>query len=143
MTGIIYSLNRLYAHAETDTGRVFIHAADCDFVFGDLQRGDIVEIGRVFDTPKGLRGANVSWVERPATGDVIEGTVTAVHVPRGMAFMKPDVGGPCVFLHVRDFRDYVEGQSAQFTRLAPGDRVRCHRVPALPNPRAQHIEIAG
>ena len=47
-----------------------------------------------------------------------EGTVKWFNPTKGFGFIKPEAGGPDVFLHVSAI------QKAGYTKLSPGDRLR-------------------
>jgi CspA family cold shock protein len=52
-----------------------------------------------------------------------EGTVKWFNLTKGYGFIKPDAGGPDVFLHVSAV------QNAGRTKLSPGDRLSYEVVP--------------
>jgi cold shock CspA family protein len=145
MQAFVKTLNSSYAHAETAIGRVFVQADDCDFLIGDLEVGDEIDIERVIDTARGLRADGaVRWLSRPRdNADEIDGTVVTVKPQRGFCFARPDDGGKNVFLNIRDFTDYREGGSATYRRLAPGDRVTFSRVAGHPGPQGFHVRAAA
>lgn len=131
-----------FAHVVAEDGqRLFVHQNECDFLLADAQLDDVVDIAAVQEDPRGPRALGVTWVEASASGEPIAGTVTRVQTARGFAFMRPDGGGPDVFLHARDFRDRRYGRSDAFDRLVPGDRVTCQLQPSHSGPRGARIEI--
>jgi hypothetical protein len=90
---------------------------DCDFSVADLARNDIVEIGNVASTPKGLRGSDVTFVERPK-GLPFTGPVDGQHYKRGFCFVVAN--GIRVMCHELDFLDYEYGKSDGFDRIREG-----------------------
>ena len=144
MQGFIKTINNSYAFAETEIGRVFVQADECNFMMADLETGDQVDIEQVIDTPKGLRAKGaVRWLSRPRdNADETDGTVVNINPARGFCFARPDDGQRNVFINVRDFTDYREGGSATFQRLAPGSRITFSRVEGHPGPKGLHVRAA-
>jgi cold shock CspA family protein len=144
MTATVSTVNTTggYMHVVNEThGRVFVHVSDCSFLLADCQMGDVVDLTAVVDTPKGLRGQGVFFVERPS-GERIEGIVTSINGPGGYCFVRAD-DGVSVFCHCRNFEDCKISTSATFHALRIGDRLSVERVPGVPGPKGAHIRRAS
>jgi cold shock CspA family protein len=140
ISGIVSTVGPSYMHVLTEVhGRVFVHCSDCSFLLADCQRGDVVDISSVVDTPKGLRATGgVFFIERP-TGPRMEGTVTSIN--NGYCFVRAD-DGVSMFCHVRSFEDCKISTSETFRTLSIGDRLTLERVPGVPGPKGEHVRRA-
>lgn len=145
MQAFVKTINDSYCFAETEVGRVFVHADECDFIMGEVEVGDEIDIETVSDTPRGLRATGaVRWRSRPRdNADELDGTIVSIKPDRGFCFARPDDGQRNVFLNTRDFTDYRLGGSETFGRLTPGDRVTFSRVAGHPGPKGVHVRAAA
>lgn len=136
MVARVAAVNGGYCHVINEEGaRIFVHQSECDFEVQDTLPGDVVDIDHIDDTPRGPRGRQVRWVERPVveapTLNQIEGVVVHVDATRKYAFMRPDSAGIVgsnrtpfdIMIHVTGFADY-DGMSETFETLSRRDRVR-------------------
>jgi len=142
MRAVVISIHptQTFCHVESDQGRIFCHQNDCNFVLGDLERHDILDIGDIEPTPKGPRGHAVSFIERPPAPPRVFGRVTGINA-RGFAFLMTD-DGQSLFCPMRDFADWHDGVSATFDALEMGDRLSCEVVPSQPKPRGMQMQAA-
>jgi cold shock CspA family protein len=145
MEAFVKTINNSYCFVETEVGRVFVQANECDFMMSELEVGDQLDLERVIDTARGLRAAGtVRWLSRPRdNADEVSGTIVTMNGPRGFCFARPDSGEVNVFLNCRDFTDYRFSGSATFQRLIPGDRVIFSRIAGHPGPQGKHIRAEG
>jgi cold shock CspA family protein len=102
--------------------KVLCHQDHCDFNVGEAQRGDVVRIGQIEDSPRGLKGRDISFGTRSGTFYEFQGTVMKVDFDRKFAFVTDNADAQDVFVHITDFADY-NGDSATFDMLANGQRV--------------------
>lgn len=103
--------------------KVLCHQEFCDFDIHEARNGDVIDIGDVQTSERGLRGQDVRWVSRSGTVYQFVGTVSRVIWDRKCAFITPDDGGADIMAHITEFEDYRDGDSADFTALSNGARV--------------------
>jgi len=124
--------------------KVLCHADDCDFSVVDTIKGDVIEIGQLDPSPRGLRGLQVSWVSHLQTEPVFpfEGTVTSIQYEKKFAHaaVDGDDARRDVFCHVTDFLDYA-GLSASFDAADRGSRVRGYFRETSKGRRGHQLEI--
>lgn len=136
-----------YAHCRPDTPHdavraIYLPVEQCEgFDLTTARIGDLLDLVRVEDSEAGPRAVGARFIERPAR-DPITGTVRTVNASRGFGFLRPDDGTSDIFIHVRSFADFDGQFSDTLLRLAPGDRLRCVRLPGGRGPRGVEIEAA-
>lgn len=111
-----------YLLALVGRDKVLCHQEHCDFKVGEAKKGDVVRVGNLEHSPRGLQGRNVSFGARSGTFYEFQGTVVKVNFDGKHAFVTDDADGEDVFVHITDFADY-NGESATFDMLANGQRV--------------------
>lgn len=133
----VHSSNFIFLRLTDDPGTIFAHGSELDFQVETAQVGDVIEVLRVEDTPKGPKAHGVTFIRRP---DLVNGTITRIIAGKGFAFATPDDGGADVFVHPCAFTDVIDKRSATFNDLHVGDRVRFRITPGKNGPRAAGVE---
>jgi cold shock CspA family protein len=125
------TINREFCHALDNNGdRIFIHQSEADFHVGEANVGDLVEIGEIEEGPKGLRGRQVRWLERPAP-ETLTGTVAHIDHTKKYGFLRPEGATGIgtnrshddLMFHQSDCGDYDGQHSPTFDSLVRGDAV--------------------
>lgn len=109
-----------YMFALAGKDKFLVYQDDCNFNILDTNNGDIIEVERIENTPRGLKGYGVTWKSR--TGNFYEFTGTIVNIDYDRKFAIAQCEHGDIFLHVREFEDYNE-TSPTFEMLTRGSSV--------------------